>query len=98
MKVLNLNVLVEAKKALSKSRASIDSWLEITQAAVWNNHAEVKGTFASVSYIPKSQHCFNIGGNSYRLMTIISFTAKTVMVMSFMTHAEYHKAVLKTKK
>jgi mRNA interferase HigB len=98
MQVNNLKVLVDAKAKYPNSRTGIDNWLALTQAASWAKHTDIKKTFSSASYIPTNQYCFNISGNTYRLLTIVSFSAKTVFIVNFMTHGEYDKKTLRTKK
>lgn len=35
--------------------------------------------------------CFNIGGNSFRLLTLIYYTRQEIFVHELMTHAEYSR-------
>ena len=97
MLVLNQAELKATGKRHPIAKKALQNWLDIVFSADWKSLADVKLSFPSVDYIPVDQYCFNIKGNSYRLLTAISFKLKTVTVIEFLTHAEYSKRSLKTK-
>ncbi len=45
----------------------------------------------SVDYVGNSRYVFNIKGNDYRLIAVISFNAQKVHVHFIGTHAKYDK-------
>lgn len=73
------------------AKTSLLHWLVKTKSASWSSLTDIKQTFPSVSYIPKSIYCFNIQGNNYRLETTISFIFQFVEILEFSTHADYDK-------
>ena len=84
-------------KALAKFQAKhplfrkpIERWINVTSMATWTTLVEVKRSFPSVDYV-NEKYIFNIGGNNYRLVTNLDFTAQTVTILSVLTHDEYSK-------
>jgi len=35
--------------------------------------------------------CFNVGGNSFRLIAVVSYDRQTIVVRELLTHAQYDK-------
>jgi mRNA interferase HigB len=70
----------------------LNSWKTIAEDARWKTIMDIKVTFASVSGGVKNIYTiFNIGGNDYRLITIIDYETQTVFVEDLLTHADYDK-------
>ncbi len=69
------------------------SWnntLKIVQEASWKNLMEVRQSINSLSGgVKRNFTVFNIGGNDFRLITIISFEKQTILITDIFTHAEY---------
>ncbi len=74
------------------ARKPMHRWIEITEAAQWQSLAEVRRTFPHADAVRgTTMTCFNIGGNSFRLLTVISYERQTVVICELLTHAEYSK-------
>lgn len=71
--------------------ASLKEWYHKTEKSDWSSFAEMKKTFGSVDAIGNDRFVFNIKGNSYRLVAIILFRPKRVLIRFIGTHAEYDK-------
>jgi len=54
----------------------------------WDSWADVKATFGSASRVGNCV-VFNIGGNTYRLITRVLYRSRKVFILKVMTHAEY---------
>lgn len=91
MEISGKHILMKGAKAYPAARSVIQRWVRITEAAKWSNFLDVKAQFPAVDYIPSNTFCFDIGGNSYRLLTAISFKLGTVQVLEFLTNADYDK-------
>ena len=68
-------------------------WLRLVQRGHFRNLVELKRTFGSADMVPvkgRSLYVFNIGGNKYRLITTILFSAQELLVRHVLTHAEYN--------
>jgi mRNA interferase HigB len=77
-------------EAHDDARAALENWATAVDAADWNNPAELKKTFASASFV-ESKTVFNIGGNKYRLISLVNYALKTVLITHVLTHKEYDK-------
>lgn len=51
----------------------------------------MKRTFNSVDSIGNQHYVFNIKGNDFRLIVVIKFTIRTVLIRFIGTHAEYDR-------
>ena len=56
---------------------------------LWNCFADIKQMFNSADSVGNQRYVFNIRGNNYRLIVVVKFTIKTVLIRFIGTHAEY---------
>lgn len=75
---------------------SLNDWYSKVKTADWRNHADLKKVFPSADYVNNERYVFNIGGNKYRLITLINFKIRTLYIKFIGTHAEYDKVDAKT--
>ena len=66
-------------------------WYHTLSAKDWAHLNDLKQTFNSVDYVGNHRYVFNIKGNDYRLVAIISFNAHKAYTRFIGTHAEYDK-------
>ena len=65
------------------------AWCREVKHAEWKSFADVRASCSpSASQVGKFT-VFNIGGNKYRLITMIHFNRGVVYVRHILTHAEY---------
>lgn len=57
--------------------------------AEWTSFSDIKKMFNSVDSVGNQHYAFNIKGNNHRLIVIVKFTIKTVLIRFIDTHAEY---------
>lgn len=92
MKIINYEKVEKFTKKHAEAREPFKRWRELTEAATWHSHEDVKKTFPAAD---KYGACtiFDIGGNKYRLITKINYgeDIQIVNVREAMTHAEYDK-------
>lgn len=67
------------------------AWLKEVQAATWHTPADIKRRYPSVSFLKGNRVCFNIGGKKYRLIAIVLYQRKTLLIRFVNTHEEYDK-------
>lgn len=67
------------------------SWYRTMKACTAKNFSELKLTFGSADYVPPKYTVFDIGGNDYRIVTVIFYGAQKVYVRLVGTHSEYDK-------
>lgn len=72
------------------SKTGLLLWYKLTVTARWQNLTEVRRVFATADPVGNLT-VFNIGGNKYRLITLIDYTYQKVFIRSVLTHAEYDK-------
>ena len=73
------------------SKAALERWYEITDAAEWHSFADVKTDFGDVDSVGNQHYVFNIRGNKYRLVVVIKFVMGYVFIRFVGTHKEYDK-------
>ncbi len=90
MNVFNKEIVFKFQAKYPNSRRPLAEWIRKTMAAKWNTFADIKRTFNSVDYA--APFCiFDIGGNKYRAITIVSFVEQAVLIDKVLTHPEYDK-------
>ena len=70
------------------SAAPLNRWIVITEAARWKTTADVRATFGSADFVA-GKVVFDIGGNKFRLIAVISFEVTIVFVQAVLTHQQY---------
>jgi mRNA interferase HigB len=95
----NANVVIRNRKAIIKAmrrhalvRKPLAEWVEIAEGAQWRNIIEARKIWATADSIKGTPFtCFNVGGNSFRLIAIISYAHQEIYVEEILTHSEYSK-------
>ena len=95
----NAKVLIRnrkvAKLALRKhaaARGPLAKWLDIAKAAEWRNIIDARAVWPTADAIKGTGlTCFNIAGNNFRLITIVSYQRQEIAIVEVLTHAEYDK-------
>ena len=77
------------------AEVALEEWYHKTKRAEWTCFADMKKTFNSVDNVGNQHYVFNIRGNNYRLVVVIKFTIKTVLIRFIGTHADYDKLDVK---
>ncbi len=93
MRIVTFKRIQEFSENHSYAQSALTIWYHTTISKTWKNLAEIKLTFNSVDYVGNNRYVFNIKGNKYRLIAIISFNAQKVYIRFIGTHAEYDKIV-----
>jgi mRNA interferase HigB len=70
---------------------ALNNWYYLAENADWSNFHQVKSMFNSVDAVGNDRYVFNIRGNTYRIVAMIKFKARTVYIRFVGTHAEYNK-------
>lgn len=92
MLIDGLAVIEKSLKRNAAARIPMDRWIEQVEAADWQNIIGVRRTFPTADAIKGTNlTCFNIGGNKYRLLTVIRYVLQAVEVQELLTHAQYSR-------
>jgi mRNA interferase HigB len=82
--------LIEFAKMLSNAKSPLRSWETAVRSGSWKNPAELKRTFGSVSFV-EGRTVFNIGGNKFKLISVVDYGLQTVLITHVLTHKDYDK-------
>jgi mRNA interferase HigB len=91
MEIIGKEVIEKFKAKHPTSRAPLNDWIKKTEEADWKNYADMKSTFNSVDALGSELYCFNVKGNTIRLVAFVYFQDGQVFIDKVMTHAEYDK-------
>lgn len=91
MRIISRKALREFWKNHSDAKEALQSWYSETKRAEWSSPAEIKAIYRSVSILPNNRAVFNIKGNHYRIIVVISYEFGVVYIRFVGTHAEYDK-------
>ena len=94
MRVIGLPNLVSFWRSHPKARKPLEKWVQVVKEAKWNNWSQLKSTFRTADLVPvgaKKFVVFNVGGNKYRLVTIVNFQGQVVIIEVALTHKQYDK-------
>jgi mRNA interferase HigB len=91
-----LRAFYESKPEFKKHAQAFEDWFKLACKAEWHSFQEAKATFAQTDIAPdtaskKTATIFDIGGNKYRIITLIDYLRQTVLITHVMTHARYDK-------
>ena len=64
------------------------NWHTITEQARFGSFADVRRNFGNADYVTPFT-VFNIGGNNYRLISVVRYGDRKIFVRWVMTHDEY---------
>ncbi len=91
MRIISFKKIKEFSEKHSDAISALSIWYYVVTSKEWKSLNDIKNDFNTVDYVGNNRYVFNIKGNNYRLITIISFNAKKVYIRFIGTHAEYDK-------
>ena len=91
MRIVTYKRIKEFIEIHADSENPLNFWYHTVTAKDWNDLSDIRQTFNSVDYVGNHRYVFNIKGNDYRMVAIISFNAKKVYIRFIGTHSEYDK-------
>lgn len=91
MRIVTYKRITEFSKKHADAENPLNFWYHSVKSKDWNSINDLRNDFNSVDYVGNHRFVFNIKGNDYRLIAIISFNAKKVYIRFIGTHSEYDK-------
>lgn len=88
MHIISLKMLRDFWRKHPDAEQPMRNWHTITEQARFGGFADVRRNFGSADYVAPFT-VFNIGGNNYRLITIVRYGDRKIFVRWVMTHNEY---------
>lgn len=90
MLIRNRKAIEQAVRKHAQLRKPIRRWVEIAERAQWQNIADARATCPTADAIKGTPFtCFNVGGNNFRLIAVVSYVRQEILVEAVLTHAEY---------
>ncbi len=89
MRLLGKGIIEKFKLKHAQSRKPLDAWVRVMEVTDFANFVELRKTFPAADQV-SGKTVFNIGGNKYRCIVIITYIVKQVVVTHVLTHGEYN--------
>jgi len=90
VKVHAAEILEDFIRRHPDSKSSLALWLEIMQGSHLKHFPGLKAIFGA-AYFVKPFTIFNISGNKYRLIAVVSYSTGIVAVDRILTHQQYDR-------
>lgn len=78
------------------SKAGLEHWYMVAKSANWNSFNDIRKDFPSADYVGNQHYVFNISGNNFRLIVVIKFVPKTILIRWVGRHSDYDKIDCRT--
>jgi mRNA interferase HigB len=88
MHVISKKALVAFWSKHPTARAPLEAWYRIIDTAGFETFVEVKQSFNAADYVPPYT-VFDVGGNNFRLITVIHYNRQKLYIRDVFTHTEY---------
>ena len=88
MHVISKKMLREFWAEHPRAKSPLDAWYKVAKRAEWETFKDVRDTFNTADLVGRFV-VFDIGGNKYRLITVIHYDRGKVYIRHVLTHAEY---------
>lgn len=75
----------------AKARKLFPSWLDDVEKADWKTPVDIKQWHRTADFLPGNRVIFNLGGNDYRIVTVIDYTRQVVLIRWVGHHKDYDK-------
>jgi mRNA interferase HigB len=91
MRVVGTQVLHDFYQLHRDVEDQVQDWLAEAREASWQTTRDIKARYQTASFLSGNRVVFNLKGNKYRLLAVVSFKNQVVFVKKIGTHAEYDK-------
>ena len=85
--MINRRKLRELMDDHPESAVALESWWRVTKAARWSHIGDCRGSLATADRVGRCL-IFDILGNRYRLITVVSWRNRRIYVKARLTHRE----------
>lgn len=91
VRILSRGTLRDFWEKHNQAEEPLKSWFHEVDKASWKTINELKVMYPNASVLQENRICFNIKGNSYRLIVKFNFEMQMCFIRFIGTHAEYDK-------
>jgi len=88
VRIISKAAITEFSKTHKGALESLLHWHGVAKRAAWQHLADVRADFPHADLV-EIFTVFNIGGNKYRLISVIKYRWQIVYIRHILTHAEY---------
>jgi mRNA interferase HigB len=78
------------KPGRGDAEGPLKAWYAEVKKSTWTIPMDIKARYSTASFLADNRVVFNIGGNKYRLVTVVHYP-KRVYIRWIGTHGEYDK-------
>ena len=96
MRIINKELLDQFSYKHSQFVKPLQRWSDLITDAQWKTHKDLKADFPSADYVGSARYVFNIKGNNYRVIAVVTFITGLLIIRFVGTHSEYDKVNAKT--
>jgi mRNA interferase HigB len=90
MRVISKQPIREFWQRHPESKSAMEEWFRNASRLTAESFPELRRTFGSADYVD-GYTLFDVGGNKYRIATVIHYDKQRIYVRQVMIHAEYDK-------
>lgn len=91
MRIAGREMLEKFTRKHAAAKKPLGAWLALVEREVWLGPQDIKNLYRSVDFLSGNRVVFNIGGNNFRLVVVVRYTASVVLIDRIGTHSEYTK-------
>ena len=90
MRVISKRPIREFWERRPESKPALEEWFRKVSQLAAASFPELRRTFGSADYVD-GYTLFDVGGNKYRIATVIHYEKQRLYVRQVMTHSEYDR-------
>ena len=90
MNVINRKAVRRMMKDHPETAGALDAWWRSMKAARWRHLQQCRATFSTADQVGRCL-IFDVRGNHYRLITVVSWRNQRIYVKALVTHREYER-------
>ena len=91
MRIISKTALVNFWETHTEAQDRLNGWYRAMKSCTACDFNELRQTFQTADYVPKKFTVFDVGGNIYRIVTVIHYDKQIVYIRGVFTHPEYDK-------
>ncbi len=91
MKLLGKTILYDFARRHSDVKPSIESWGAEVEEAQWDTPHQLKSRYPKASLLGGQKVVFDFCWNKYRLLTLVNYKNKIVLIEKIGAHKDYDK-------
>jgi len=94
MRIISKKRLKDFYEKRKDAKGPLLAWFRVININRYGNFSDLRNTFPNADLVGKCI-VFNIGGNKYRLITVIHFNREIVFIRNILAHNAYSKGTWK---